>query len=62
MPARLVMRKFHAGKLHSGSKQGPVVTNPAQATAIQIGEARKEGHHIPKPSRMAAHFKRARHG
>lgn len=48
MPASLVLKKFKAGKLHSGSKHGPVVTNPAQARAIQISEARAEGHDIPK--------------
>ena len=49
MPASEVLKKFRKGKLHSGSKRGPVVTNPAQARAIQISEARAEGHHIPYP-------------
>lgn len=56
MPASLVMGKFRAGKLHSGSKHGPVVHNPAQARAIQISEARDEGHDIPK--KRSAHAKR----
>ena len=34
-----VMREFHEGTLHSGSKEGPVVTNPAQAKAIAMSEA-----------------------
>ena len=51
MPASLVAEKFRAGKLHSGSKHGPVVTNPKQMTAIQISEARSEGHNIPKPKK-----------
>ncbi|HXK40981.1 MAG TPA: DUF6496 domain-containing protein [Candidatus Paceibacterota bacterium] len=34
-----VMREFHQGTLHSGSKKGPVVTNPAQAKAIAMSEA-----------------------
>lgn len=51
MPASQVMKKFKEGKLRSGSKSGPKVTNPAQAKAIQISEARDEGHHIPKPKR-----------
>lgn len=34
-----VMREFHEGKLHSGSKKGPVVTNPAQAQAIAMSES-----------------------
>jgi hypothetical protein len=34
-----VMREFKAGKLHSGSKSGPVVDNPAQAKAIAMSES-----------------------
>lgn len=33
------MHKFKEGKLHSGSKKGPIVTNPAQAIAISLSEA-----------------------
>jgi hypothetical protein len=33
------MHKFKEGKLHSGSKKGPVVTNPKQAIAISLSEA-----------------------
>lgn len=36
-----VMEEFKAGELHSGSKSGPVVTNPKQAVAISLSEARK---------------------
>ena len=36
-----VMREFAKGKLHSGSKKGPEVTEPAQARAIALSEARK---------------------
>lgn len=36
-----VMHEFGEGKLHSGSKQGPVVSNPKQALAIGYSEARK---------------------
>jgi hypothetical protein len=36
-----VMGEFKSGKLHSGSKTGPAVTNPKQATAIALSEARK---------------------
>ena len=35
-----VMGEFKSGKLHSGSKGGPKVTNPKQATAIAMSEAR----------------------
>jgi hypothetical protein len=33
------MRKFKAGKLHSGSKTGPVVKDRKQAIAIALNEA-----------------------
>lgn len=36
-----VMGEWKAGELHSGSKHGPIVTNPKQAVAIALGEARK---------------------
>ena len=42
-----VMGEFKAGKLHSGSKSGPTVTNPKQATAIAMSEARKAGAKMP---------------
>ncbi len=34
-----VMREYSAGKLHSGSKKGPIVKNAAQARAIAMSEA-----------------------
>jgi hypothetical protein len=36
-----VMKEFSKGELHSGSKKGPVVTNPKQAVAIGYSETRK---------------------
>jgi hypothetical protein len=36
------MHKFGEGKLHSGSKKGPVVSNPKQAIAIALSSARKK--------------------
>lgn len=36
-----VMHEFREGKLHSGSKHGPEVTNRKQAIAIALSEARK---------------------
>jgi hypothetical protein len=36
-----VMTEFKKGKLHSGSKKGPEVTNPKQAIAIALSEAGK---------------------
>jgi len=38
---KVVMEEFKHGKLHSGSKKGPIVTNPKQAIAIGISEAKK---------------------
>lgn len=45
---KTVMHEFKGGKLRSGSKKGPVVTNPKQAIAIALSEARKSGAKIPK--------------
>lgn len=36
-----VMEEYEHGALRSGSKSGPVVTNPRQALAIGYSEARK---------------------
>jgi hypothetical protein len=36
-----VMGEFGEGKLHSGSKKGPKVTNPKQAVAIALSEQRE---------------------
>jgi hypothetical protein len=49
MPASEIMKDFKEGTLHSG-KGGPVVTDPAQARAIQLSYLRKEGHNIPQKS------------
>ena len=38
-----VMHEFKHGKLHSGSKKGPVVKSPEQAIAIALSEKRKAG-------------------
>lgn len=43
-----VMHEMKEGKLHSGSKKGPLVTNPKQGIAIALSEARKAGSKIPK--------------
>ena len=42
MPSSKVMRKWKTGKLHSGSKKGPVVKSQDQAVAIMLSEKRKE--------------------
>ncbi len=43
-----VMHEFGKGKLHSGSKKGPVVENVKQAEAIAISEAKRKGLKVPK--------------
>lgn len=42
-----VYKEFGKGKLHSGSKKGPVVTNVKQASAIAMSEARRRGLKVP---------------
>jgi Family of unknown function (DUF6496) len=37
-----VMAEYKAGKLHSGSKTGPVVKSKKQAIAISLNEQRKK--------------------
>lgn len=43
---RTVMKEYKRKTLHSGS--GAIVTNPKQAVAIALSEARKKGAKIPK--------------
>ena len=43
-----VMKEYSEGKLHSGSKKGPVVSGRKQAIAIALSEARHAGAKIPK--------------
>jgi hypothetical protein len=43
------MREFKEGKLKSG-RSGKKVTNPKQAIAIGLSEARKKGAKVPKQS------------
>lgn len=42
MPSKNVMHKWKSGKLHSGSKRGPLVKSQAQAVAIMLSEKRAE--------------------
>ena len=46
------MKAFKQGKLKSGS--GQKVTNPKQAIAIGLSEARKSGAKVPSASKKAA--------
>jgi hypothetical protein len=48
-----VMTELKEGKLHSGSKKGPIVTNPKQGIAIALSEARKAGEKV-KPAKARA--------
>ncbi len=52
-----VMHEFGKGELHSGSKSGPTVTNPKQAIAISISEARKKGLKAGKPKKKSTRKK-----
>jgi len=42
-----VMKEMSEGKLHSGSKKGPIVTSPKQGVAIALSEARRVGAKVP---------------
>jgi hypothetical protein len=42
-----VMHEWGEGKLHSGSKEGPMVTSQKQAEAIALQESRKRGMKVP---------------
>lgn len=41
------MTEMKAGKLHSGSKTGPKVTDKRQAIAIGLSEAKRAGGKVP---------------
>jgi len=42
------MKEMKEGRLHSGSKKGPIVKDKKQAIAIALSEGRKAGAKIPK--------------
>jgi hypothetical protein len=46
------VEEMHAGKLRSG-RSGKKVTNPKQAIAIGLAEARKRGAKLPEPPARA---------
>jgi len=43
-----VLKEGYSGKLHSGSKKGPLVTKPSQMKAIALSESRQAGYKTPK--------------
>lgn len=57
------MHKFKEGRLHSGSKKGPIVSNPKQAIAISLSEAgssnkkkkHKKKHHKKESARWSSY-------
>lgn len=48
-----VIKEFEMGELRSGSKSGPVVTNPKQAIAIALSQSRK----VTKKRKKRSSFK-----
>lgn len=40
MPGAKTMKEFKMGRLHSGSKKGPIVKSRPQAIAIMLSEGR----------------------
>jgi hypothetical protein len=53
------MKAMEAGKLRSGGN-GAKVTNPKQAIAIALSEARKEGAKMPPPPKGSASAEKTR--
>ena len=49
-----VMREMKHGTLRSGGS-GKKVTNPRQAIAIGLSEARRSGAHVPRSSASRSH-------
>ena len=45
------MEKFKKHKLHSGSKEGPIVKKKSQALAISLSVAREKGAKVKKKSK-----------
>lgn len=58
---RTAMHEMKRGKLHSGSKKGPVVKNRKQAIAIGLSEARSAGADVPVKGKKKVHEKVGKH-
>jgi hypothetical protein len=61
VPSSEVFKKFGKGKLHSGSKKGPIVKDQKQAVAIKMSEERaekKNGGKYPEPKAKKKKAKR----
>jgi hypothetical protein len=56
MPWDRVMSKWKSGKLHSGSKRGPVVHSREKAIAIMLSEKRKAQHGKKEYQSRASHI------
>lgn len=50
------MHEMQHGQLHSGSDSGPLVTNPKQAIAIGLSEARAKHEPVGPPRRALKKF------
>lgn len=61
MPYDQVLHKYKAGRLHSGSKRGPVVRKRKQAIAIMLSEKRAAQHGKTEYS-AGAKMKRKKYG
>lgn len=56
-----VMKEYKSGKLHSGSKKGPLVKKRKQAIAIGLSEQRKAGSKISASSKKSGKYKQKRY-
>lgn len=49
-----IINEFKGGKLHSGSSNGPVVKNKAQAIAIALSEKRQQSKKLSASNQLKA--------
>ena len=60
MPWTKVMSEYGKGKLHSGSKKGPIVKSRKQAIAIMLSEKRHEAGESEATKRMEKPHRKGR--